>query len=99
MSIQDEEISSLKPGDVVYECERGMNLEVRIETAPTESADSDGRRKWQWMATNTQNGERIYYLLTEGLSHYGPRLYREPQYARIKDGEMTFPLLGAPEAP
>lgn len=95
MSIPDSEIHSLKIGDVIYECERGKNIEIRILSAPVEDVESENRRAWEWTAENTQNGQVIAYRLTEGLSHYGPRLYREPQYAHFKSGEMSFPLVGA----
>lgn len=94
-SIRDEEIMSLSVGDVFYECEGGMNLESRVTEAPVETKGYEGRKKWTWKAVNTQNGGEINYLLTEGLSHYGPRLYRQPQYCRFINGEMDFPLLGA----
>ena len=100
MSIDDDEIGTLKVGDVIYECEYGTNIEVRITSEPVQvpGGGYEWRTQWQWTAENTQNGEPIAYLLTEGLSHYGPRLYREPQYSRIVDGEWTIRLLGAPEA-
>lgn len=96
MSIRDSDIPNLKIGDVIYECEMGMNIEARITSEPVESY-SEGleKRQWRWTAVNTQNGETIYYLLTEGLSHYGPRLYLQPQYSRFADGEITYPLVGA----
>lgn len=95
MSIRDSEIPALRIGDVFYECEMGMNIEARVTSEPVETGELDGKRQWRWTAENTQNGKVINYLLTEGMSHYGPRLYRIPQYCRMVDGEMTFPLLGA----
>lgn len=96
-SIRDSEIAAFKIGDVFYECEMGMNIEARVTSDPvsTTSAELGDKRQWRWTAENTQNGETINYLLTEGMSHYGPRLYRTPQYCKFIDGEMTFPLLGA----
>ena len=96
MSIRDDEIPSLKIGDIIYECQYGMNLEAEVLSAPVERDGNEGRRYWSWTAKNTQTGEIISFGLTEGLSHYGPRLYREPQYARFHNGELDFPLVGAP---
>ena len=97
-SIRDEELKDLKVGDVIYECEYGTNIEVRLTSAPTsaESSEALGKRtQWRWTAENTQTGEVIDYLLTEGLSHYGPRLYRQPQYIHVaRDGTWSFPRLG-----
>lgn len=93
-SIRDSEIPTLKVGDVFYECEAGINIEARVTEAPVESIGFEDRKQWRWKAVNTQNGKEIDYLLTEGLSHYGPRLYRSPQYCGWVGGEIVFPLLG-----
>lgn len=99
MILRDDEIPNLKVGDVIYECEYATNIEVRLLTAPVEAGKSyEGRRQWQWKAENTQNGQVIDYLLTEGLSHYGPRLYRQPEYVRfLGSGRISIPLIGGPD--
>lgn len=94
-SIRDNEIQHLAVGDIIYECEMFMNVEACVLTVPTCDM-SGGRKQWRWKAENTQNGAPIDYLLTEGLSHYGPRLYRKPQYAKIVEGKPVFMLVGAP---
>lgn len=96
MAISVAEVKALSVGDVFYECEMGMNIEARVTEAPKISGDFEGRNQWSWKAENTQSGDVISYLLTDGLSHYGPYIYREPQYARVVSGEMVFPLVGAP---
>jgi hypothetical protein len=93
-SICDNEIPHFKIGDVFYECEAGINIEARVTEPPVEGAGFEGKRQWRWKAVNTQNGQEIDYLITEGLSHYGPRLYRSPQYCGYVGGEIVFPLLG-----
>jgi hypothetical protein len=92
--IPDHEIKNLAVGDVFYECEMFMNVEAKVTEAPTPAGELDGKQQWRWKAENTKTGATIDYLLTEGASHYGPFLYREPQYVRVKDGNVTFPLLG-----
>lgn len=86
--------SDIKVGDIFYECEAGMNIEAKVTVAPIVSNEFEGRKQWSWKAENTQNGDTIDYLITEGLEHYGPRLYRQPQYCRVSNGEISFPLLG-----
>jgi hypothetical protein len=94
-SIRDEEVKDLKAGDVIYECQYATNIEVRLKSAPKLIGMVDGRNQWEWCGENTQTGEVIDYLLTEGLSHYGPRLYRKPQYVRFSgNGQVSFPRLG-----
>lgn len=92
--IQDTNPATFKVGDIFYECQSGANIEARVIEAPKKLVTGDGQTQWSWAAENTQNGERIDYLMTEGLPHYGPRLYREPQYCRFHNGELVFPLLG-----
>lgn len=94
--IPDHEIKNLAVGDVFYECEMFMNVEAKVTEAPVSSEGFEGRKQWRWKAVNTQNGEPISYLMTEGLSHYGPYIYSQPQYASVgADGEPVFSLLGA----
>jgi hypothetical protein len=91
-----DKLAQMKVGDVFYECEMGLNIEARVTSLPVASNDnSEGRRVLRWNAVNTQNGEPIAYLLTEGLDHYGPRIYDQPQYGGMRNGEFVFPLLGA----
>lgn len=98
MSIRDEEIADFEIGDIIYECDGGVNIETRVLSKPIAKIWNDGgveRRQWEWEAENTQDGRKIAYLLTEGLSHYGPRLYRQPQYITLDaDGDWSCKLLG-----
>lgn len=87
--------SKLNVGDVFYECEMGVNIEARVTTKPeVVSKYEDRLDQWAWKAENTQTGEVIDYLLTDDLSHYGPRLYDQPQYGYVRDGEWRTPLVG-----
>jgi len=95
MSIPEQEIVNLNIGDIIYECQYGENIEVRLTSNPVESPGFDDHKQWSWTAENTQNGEVINYLVTENLSHYGPRLYRTPQYCRIVNGVAQYKLYGA----
>lgn len=96
MSIRDSEVNDFEIGDIIYECQYGYNIETKVVSKPVESVGVDEKPAWTWDAVNTQNGEKIEYMLTEGFSHYGPRLYRQPQYARFTgDGGFKFELEGA----
>ena len=88
----------IKIGTVFYECQSGMNIKARATTDPVSSEGIDGRTYWQWKAVNVINDSEILYGLTEGLEHYGPRLYDSPQYiSRNSSGKMVFKLLGGGE--
>ena len=91
-----DKLAQMKVGDVFYECEYGANIRARVTTAPVIDTTSwEGKRQLRWEAENTESGEPISYLLTEGLDHYGPRIYDEPQYGYIKDGKWVTPFVGA----
>jgi len=92
-----DKLAQMKVGDVFFECEYGANIRARVTEAPVASNDGvDGKRVLRWKAENTENSEPIDYMLTEGLDHYGPRIYSEAQYGYLKDGEWITPLLGTP---
>lgn len=92
-----DKASQFKLGDVFYECEAGRNIEARVTRVPVAGQHGDGSRFLDWVAENTQNGEEITYRLTENLEHYGPRLYDQPQYGGMRNGEFIMPLVGAKE--
>ena len=92
--MKDSDIPTMKVGDIFYECEMGMNIECRVMTNPQEVANFDGKRVWEWQAENTKTKETIQYRLTEGLSHYGPKIYSKPQYVCIENGKAVFKFVG-----
>src|SRR5438128_990324 len=90
-----DKLSKMKIGDVFYECEMGLNIRSRVMSEPVVSNDGyEGRRVLRWAAENTEDGSSVDYMLTEGLDHYGPRIYDAPQYGYVKDGEWTVRLVG-----
>lgn len=76
---------NLKAGDVFYECSSGLNFMLQAITAP-----SLVNNQWTWKAINMTTGEPCNMLIDPKYSSYGPKLYAEPQYCRIKNGEITF---------
>lgn len=97
MTIATDEIEAFKIGDVFYECEAGVNIEARVTSKPIVGEGHEGRKTLSWEAVNTQNDEPISYFLTDGLGHYGPRIYRQPQYGRIVDGVWVTSLYPEPK--
>ena len=84
-------------GDIFYECQSGYNIMCKVLTRPewtNEDVFGTSSRHWKWLGQNVHNREKIQYGLTEGLEHYGPRLYREPQYAHFIDGSAVFKFVG-----
>jgi hypothetical protein len=83
----------LAVGDTFYECEMGMNMKLSVKTDPTSKmidiGDGKQRMQWSWTATDIRD-QVINYCWTEGLSHYGPRLYSKPQYIHIENGNYIL---------
>jgi hypothetical protein len=64
----------LKLNDVFFECQYGINLQMKVIKDPTFDGD-----RWQWRAVDS-DGNEVDYLITKGLEHYGPRIYWQPAY-------------------
>lgn len=86
MTISPED---LEVGDVFYECQYGINLEFVVKTPIVKSKGFEDRDTYDWTAVS-KKGTTTNFRLTKGLEHYGPRIYEQPQYATIKNGEIDF---------
>ena len=86
----------LKMGDIFYECQYGVNLKMNVLTQPIATKINlltKDTLQWTWEAVNMITNLKVDYTLTEGFGHYGPKLYKEPQYVEIKsDGTPEFKL-------
>lgn len=71
-------------GDMFYECDLGYNFEMVVAEKPIKIEN-----KWEWTATNRQ-GKIVEYLVTEGFEHYGPNIYKYPQYFSIAGEGLNF---------
>ena len=84
-------------GDIIYECQSGLNIKVEVTSRPEyvlETSFGTERKYWTWSGKNAYSGEAIAYALTEGLEHSGPRLYSEPQYVHVSNGEIVYRFIG-----
>lgn len=80
---------TLRKGDVFWEsCQLG-NAKGVVTTEPKLEDDV-----FTFTADITSDGVNITrdvsYRITKGMEHYGPRLYKEPDYVYIKDGEFWY---------
>ena len=52
--------------------------EVALTEPTVETTSIDGKecKQFKWIARNTETGEIIDYLITEGVEHYGPTLFQ-----------------------
>lgn len=67
------EIKDIKKNDIFYECESGWNLQFLALTDPYREDEG-----WALKARGIR-GETLFYV-RDGYGHYGPKLYREPEY-------------------
>ena len=71
-------VKSLKSGDVFYESDYGITLKMRATSTPVQDGIGVNKKpKWKWTAENVDTGQSVDYLVTEGLTCYGPNLYSE----------------------
>lgn len=68
------EISKIKKGETLYECERGFNYQLKaLEDA---KKMNDG---WYCKVKNTKD-EEIELYVSADTQYHGPSLFRAPQY-------------------
>jgi len=75
-------ISELKRGQIVYECERGVNIQLRITRGSHRAENKEGWYDgWRACARTTHDNSKVVLFCADkiGLA-YGPRLYNEPAY-------------------
>ncbi len=74
------DLKDVKKGQILWECQSGFN--IRVE------AQEDARKKDNGWACNMKlsrnGGEILEYYWVQEYAHYGPRLYKEPQYIPLK---------------
>lgn len=79
-------VNDIEVGDMMYECEYGRNVKVQVLTKPIRlQKDLNENYKWEWEAVVLDTNEKIFYLVTEGYEHYGPKLYHNPIYRKLND--------------
>lgn len=74
---------NLKIGDEFYEFAYGINIHLVVTSDVKENTviiDGKGRKQYSWFARNVDADHEVEYLVTEGLEHYGPKLYSVPIY-------------------
>lgn len=74
-------ISELKQGDIVWECDRGQNLRLEIQSQPQYVTRLHGAHALGWhVVAKTDDGALVDLFTDDETSCYGPKLYREPMY-------------------
>ncbi len=90
MSIDYKEI---KVGDIHYEYSCGIEIIVEVISEPTkkiyDNHNGKDRYQYKWSSKITKSngmtiGSVVDYVITEGLEHYGPKLYDYQAYIGMK---------------
>ena len=69
-------VEDIKVGDIHYEFDYNMGIEVKVITEPKRNDEG----VWIWKSEKVNNGKIINYAVTEDLSHYSPKLYDYKAY-------------------
>lgn len=77
-------IKFLKKGDVVWECEYGENLKMVIQEDAIDTGEG-----YQAIG-RTASGKDVKLYNAYGFEHYGPKLYKSPQYFYNEGGEISY---------
>lgn len=90
-----DDVANIVVGQVFYECESGRNIVAMCLTKAEIVAADDGKRSARFKGLNLMSHEEINYMVTEGLMHYGPRLYTNPEYVKVAGpGEIEISYMG-----
>lgn len=90
-------LKEIKAGQLFYESACGMNIECVAMTDAWVSGEIEGKVQYSLRSRNTQTGQDVTHMVTEGLGHYGPSLYAFPAYIRNagSHGPQDALLVGA----
>lgn len=68
-------------GNVIWDSSQYGNIELKVLEEPIETfSESLNAHQLKWVCSAIASGEKLEYLITEGLEHYGPSLYNFPAY-------------------
>lgn len=93
MSYNVKDAEALNIGDIIYECEAGLNIKAEVTSKPVTKTTDDGKKQVSWTAINFFTKKEIGYMLTEGYEHY-IKIYKEPQYFLFTKNGPVVKFLG-----
>ena len=69
-------VENIKLGDIHYEFEYGFGIKCEVISLPERNEDG----QWSWQSRNVNTNNIIDYMVSEGYSHYAPKLYDYEAY-------------------
>ncbi len=86
-----KQLKEIQSGDTLFNCSGGINIEFSVTIAPTETfVESLDSNQLSWKGIDP-DGEEISFLITENLTHYGPRIYSHKAYTEPSDFKDGVP--------
>ncbi len=90
-SFSYKKLKTIQIGDTLFDCSGGINLEFSVTEGPNETfSESLDSNQLRWKGIDP-DGEEVSFLITETLTHYGPRIYTHRAYTEpgdFKDGAL-----------
>mgnify|MGYP006422323193 CR=1 FL=1 len=80
MSYNFEDVCNFKIGERYWECNQHGCIHFEVTSTPSIRND----KVW-FNAVDLDTNEEIPYLLTNGLEHYGPKIYNHKAYMTIDE--------------
>lgn len=84
-SLGYKQLKEIKVGDTLFDCSGGINIEFSVIDSPVEIFNKSlESNQLTWKGID-HNGKKMNFLVTEKLTHYGPRIYMRPAYTQHED--------------
>lgn len=77
-----EDMKNMKVGEVYYESNQYSNTKFTIIVKPTEII---GEMTQLVFKGSVKEREDVNFLVTKGLEHYGPKIYKQPAYVGVQN--------------
>lgn len=85
MSLSYKDVKNFQIGNIVWNSSPRGNTQLEIITVPVETFSTElNKHQLRWECLEVESRKIVKYLLTEGMEHYGPSLYRTPAYVTFE---------------
>jgi hypothetical protein len=84
-SFSYKQLKTIQVGDTLFDCSGGSNIEFSVTEGPTETFSPElDSNQLRWKGVKP-DGAEMNFLITETLTHYGPRIYNHKAYTEPED--------------
>lgn len=82
MRLSYNDMKSMKVGEVYYESSQYNNTKFILIEKPKEIV---GEMTQLVFKGSVEGREDVNFLVTKGLEHYGPKIYKQPAYVGVQN--------------